>query len=129
MGLKHENTAQLKENKRYNLWVELVTKMNNGNYPNKAFYKTYPEMTWEIWSEGIKPKGTKLKTLTKAKPQKLCANGIPKKDRQVTFSITADQRSTFHALAKTNGLKTIDLFNMLLTKQGREQIAKLKQWD
>tara|TARA_B100001093_G_scaffold463733_1_gene480041 strand:+ start:221 stop:685 length:465 start_codon:yes stop_codon:yes gene_type:complete len=114
------------ERSKYTVWTALISRMNKGGAPNEAFYNLHPEMRWELWSKGIKPEGSKLKKATKAKPQTLRNNGQPKKDRQVTFSITANQRSTFHALAKRNNLKTIELFNKLLTEKGRKEIAKLK---
>ena len=114
------------ERKKYTVWTSLISRMNKGGAPTEAFYRAHPEMRWSVWSKGVKPEGTKLSKTTKAKPQTINKDDSLKKDRQVTFSITADQRSTFHALAKRNGLKNIDLFNMLLTKKGREKIAKLK---
>lgn len=114
------------ERKRYTIWTSLIAKMTKGGAPTEAFYRAHPEMRWSVWSKGVKPEGTKLKKATKAKPQTFRANGTPKKDRQVSFTVTADQRSEIHALAKRNGKKTIDLFNMLLTEKGRKEIAKLK---
>lgn len=109
------NSTVIKKEDRskYIIWQSIVNKASKGN-PSPQFFEANPSMAWDVWAGYAKPKE---KVLGK--------RGKEIKNKQITISTTPTKRAIFQAFCSINDKTQSEVFDLLLTKAGRQKLASM----